>query len=93
MLLTLWLKGLSATRITAVILTVLLPSAFSLRWMSLTLPQAEQNIIFTFLCDASVDMFCKWVEDGKQIPLERVIEMTSQLLMHGQMGFVKAHGR
>lgn len=57
------------------------------------LPQAEQNIIFTFLCDASVDMFCKWVEDGKQIPLERVIEMTSQLLMHGQMGFVKAHGR
>ena len=33
------------------------------------LPQAEQNIIFTFLCDASVDMFCKWVEDGKQIPL------------------------
>ncbi len=51
------------------------------------LPQAEQNIIFTFLCNASEDMFYKWVEDGRQIPLERVIEITSALLMHGQMGF------
>lgn len=57
------------------------------------LPQAEQNIIFTFLCEASVDMFCKWVEDGKQIPPERVIEMTSALLMHGQLGFAKMAAR
>ena len=57
------------------------------------LPQAEQNIIFTFLCEASVDMFCKWVEDGKQIPPERVIEITSELLMHGQLGFAKMAAR
>lgn len=57
------------------------------------LPAEEQNIVFTFLCRSSVEMFCKWVEDGKKLPLARVIEITSELLMHGQMGYVKMAAR
>ena len=47
------------------------------------LPQEEQNIINTFLTKSSNDMYRQWVADGKQIPVERVIALTNQLLTHG----------
>lgn len=53
------------------------------------LPQEEQNLIFTFLCTASNEMYSRWVMDGKKVPPERVIAMASQLLEHGLYGFTE----
>ncbi|MDD6154795.1 MAG: TetR/AcrR family transcriptional regulator [Eubacteriales bacterium] len=47
------------------------------------LPQEEQNIINIFLTKSSNNMYRQWVADGKKIPLERIIELTSELLTHG----------
>ena len=47
------------------------------------LPQEEQNIINIFLTKNSNSMYRQWVADGKKIPLERIIELTGELLTHG----------
>ncbi|MBU5281148.1 hypothetical protein KQI13_05915 [Anaerostipes hadrus] len=44
---------------------------------------AHQNILFHFIQSASVDIYCQWVADGKQIPLEKIIELSNQLLCSG----------
>ena len=47
------------------------------------LPQEEQNIINIFLTKSSNNMYRQWAADGKKIPLERIIELTGELLTHG----------
>ena len=43
----------------------------------------EQNIINTFLGVNSVNIYRQWVEDGKKIPLDRLIEFSGRMFMHG----------
>lgn len=43
----------------------------------------EQRIVNTFLVSATLDMYRQWVADGRRIPLEELIELSSQLLTHG----------
>lgn len=43
----------------------------------------EQNIINTFLCDTSHNIYRQWIKDGKKIPLEDLIELTSNLFENG----------
>lgn len=45
--------------------------------------QEEQNIINTFLSLSSVNIYRQWVADGKQIPLEKLIDLTNKLFMNG----------
>lgn len=47
------------------------------------LPKEEQNIVNIFLTKGSNNMYRQWVADGKKIPLERIIELTGELLTHG----------
>jgi len=47
------------------------------------LPQEEQNIVNIFLTKSSTNMYRQWVADGKKIPLERITELTGELLTHG----------
>ena len=47
------------------------------------LPGEEQNIVNIFLTKSSDNMYRQWVADGKRIPLERIIELTGELLTHG----------
>jgi AcrR family transcriptional regulator len=47
------------------------------------LPASEQAIVNTFLAEATHDMYLRWLLDGKQVPLERMIELSSDLLAHG----------
>lgn len=53
------------------------------------LPQEEQNLLFTYLCSASVEMYCRWVADGKKISLEKAIETASVLLTEGSRGYAQ----
>ena len=45
--------------------------------------QPEQNIINTFLSLGSVNIYRRWVADKKQVPLEKLIDLTNELFMHG----------
>lgn len=47
------------------------------------LPQEEQNIVNTFTTQSSLDMYRQWVADGKKVPIERLIELSGQLLSNG----------
>ena len=43
----------------------------------------EQNIINTFLCVTSVNIYRQWVADKKRVPLERLIALSGTLLSNG----------
>ena len=43
----------------------------------------EQNIINTFLCVTSVNIYRQWVADKKRVPLERLIALSGTLLNNG----------
>lgn len=45
--------------------------------------QEEQNIINTFLGISSVNIYRQWVKDGKKIPIQRLIDLTSNLFTEG----------
>lgn len=45
--------------------------------------QAQQNIINTFLGVTSVNMYRRWIGDGRELPLEELIELSSRLFMNG----------
>jgi AcrR family transcriptional regulator len=47
------------------------------------LPEAEQNIVNTFTAESTLDMYRRWVKDGKKIPVDRLIELTGMLLSSG----------
>jgi len=53
------------------------------------LPQEEQNIINIFLTKSSNNMYRQWVADGKKIPLDRIIDLTGELLTQGIQNFAK----
>ena len=57
-------------------------------WLQL-LDTYKQNILLGFVQSASVEMYRKWVADGKKIPLEEIIEISNQLLCTGVNGFVE----
>ncbi len=42
-----------------------------------------QNIINAFVTNASMTSFRQWVEDGKKVPMEEVIQVVSSLLENG----------
>lgn len=55
------------------------------------LPEAEQNIVNTFTAESSLDMYRQWVADKKQVPLERLIELSGMLLSSGTASVTKSH--
>lgn len=57
-------------------------------WLQ-SLDTYKQNILLGFVQSASVEMYRRWVTDGKKIPLEEIIEISNQLLCAGVNGFVE----
>lgn len=49
----------------------------------------EQNIINIFLSVSSITMYRQWVADGKNIPLERMISLSGNLLTHGILKIIE----
>lgn len=52
----------------------------------------EQNIINTFLCIGSVNLYRQWVRDGKALPLSRLIALTDALFERGVSSIRKEAG-
>ncbi len=55
------------------------------------LPEEEQNIVNNFTAESSLDMYRRWVADGKKVPLERLIELTGMLLNYGTDSVTKCN--
>lgn len=49
---------------------------------------AEQELFTTFIHTTGLAMYRQWVESGKTLPLERVIEISSTLLKNGVQGLL-----
>ena len=47
----------------------------------------EQRMLLTFVNNACLGAYRQWVEDGKRMPLEDVIEMTNRLALGGVRSF------
>ncbi len=48
-----------------------------------TLPEAEREIVRTFLTDSLLSMYRAWIIGGKKLPVNEVIELVSKLLTDG----------
>lgn len=42
-----------------------------------------QNIIMAFVAQGTLEIYKQWVADGRKIPLEDIIALTTQLICHG----------
>ena len=49
----------------------------------------EQNIINTYLCATSINLYRQWVDDRKAIPLKEMIQLSGTLLNNGINALVK----
>ena len=43
----------------------------------------EQNLIRTFANSATLSIYKQWIEDGKKVPVEKVIELTTMMINDG----------
>ncbi len=49
----------------------------------------EKNLLMEFINNAVLSAYRQWVEDGKRLPIEDVIEMTNRMVLGGVNGFLK----
>lgn len=47
----------------------------------------RQVLLMNFINTVSVGAYRQWVEDGKRLPLEEIIELTNRLMIQGTKGF------
>ena len=45
-----------------------------------------QNIIMTFVYQSTIEIYKQWIADGKKIPLEEIIALTTKLICNGVNG-------
>ena len=45
-----------------------------------------QNILMTFVAQSTIEIYKQWVADGKKIPLEEIIALTTTLICSGVNG-------
>ena len=49
----------------------------------------EKELLMDFINNAVLNSYRQWVEDGKSLPAEEVIELTNRLVLGGVNGFFK----
>ena len=57
-------------------------------WLQLLEP-SKRDILIGFIQSAALEIYCRWVADGKKIPLYDIFDMSNQLLCSGVNGFVE----
>ncbi len=53
------------------------------------LSQEEQEIVRTFLGESLLAIYRNWIESGKKLPVEKVISLTTDLLVDGVKRYMK----
>ena len=49
----------------------------------------EKKVLMGFINNAVLNAYREWVQDGKKIPMDKVIELTNKLVLGGVKGFFK----
>ncbi len=49
----------------------------------------EKKVLMGLINNAVLSAYREWVQDGKQIPMDEVIEITNKLVLGGVKGFFK----
>ena len=49
----------------------------------------EKKVLMGFINNAVLNAYREWVQDGKKIPMDEVIEITNKLVLGGVKGFFK----
>ncbi len=49
----------------------------------------EQNLIRTFASSTTLSVYKQWIEDGKKVPVDRVIELTSVMISSGMKQIIR----
>ena len=49
----------------------------------------EKKVLMGFINNAVLNAYREWVQDGKKIPMDEVIEITNKLVLGGVRGFFK----
>ena len=49
----------------------------------------EKKLLMGFINNAVLTAYRQWVEDGKKMPMEEIIEMTNRIVLGGVNGFFK----
>ncbi len=47
----------------------------------------EKKLVVCFVSNSVLQAYIQWVEDGKSLPLEEVIDMTNRIVLGGVQGF------
>lgn len=55
-------------------------------------PQDEEDMIYRFINVNLTDFYRQWVNGGKKMPLDRLVELSGALVGYGLSGFVKLSG-
>lgn len=53
------------------------------------LSEFEKKLLMGFVNDSVLNAYRQWVEDGKRVPMEEVIEKTNRIVLGGVNGFFK----
>ena len=51
------------------------------------LSEFDKKLLMNFVNHAVLMAYCGWVEEGKRIPLEEVIDLTNRMVLGGVNGF------
>ena len=57
------------------------------------LKRGEQSLLFCFICNVGLELYRQWIVDGKKMPIERIIELSNELLCRGAFGFLSIIGQ
>lgn len=49
----------------------------------------EKKVLMGFINNAVLNAYREWVQDGKKLPMDEVIEITNKLVLGGVKGFFK----
>jgi len=49
----------------------------------------KKEVLINFMNTTSLDIYRKWVDEGKKIPLKEIIDMSNALMQSGMKGFIE----
>ena len=49
-----------------------------------------QRVLLEHVCSININIYCRWISDGKRVPVERLIALSDQLTCGGLQGVLDA---
>ena len=53
------------------------------------LSPAEKNIFYSYIQSSTLGIYTQWILDGKKIPLDKIVDLSTNLIIKGISNFIK----